>query len=126
MCANLCGLPLTPKDNNASNRRQEIEEAFAWEHAYDKVWALAHLAWEKADHLALSEASLSQPERIAILVASFDAEIANGGFHQFFTNSIGDFWPEILQVFEVIGATNTTQLLTDALAIFPNSMPSRN
>jgi hypothetical protein len=109
-----------------ANRMQEIEEAFAWEQDYDKVLALAHIASEKAKRLGLSEADISEPERIAVLVISFDAEIANGGFDQFFTNAIGDLWPEILHALMVIGATNTTQLMLKALAVFPNGMPSKN
>jgi hypothetical protein len=112
--------------DKAAERAREIEEAFAWHTDYDKVLALAHLVSEKAEQQNLSATDLSEPEQIAFFIPQFDAEIANGGFHQLFTNPLGDRCSELLNTLTRIQADHTAQLLTTALSIFPNSLPPRN
>ena len=70
---------------------------------------------------------LSHPPRaqVALCMHKLEAEVNNGGFHQFFLNSSGELVPETLQALTDIGATGTRQLLERAVAIaFPSGYPS--
>ncbi len=107
---------------SSTSRWEEIEEAFCWDDDYDIVLALVHLTtekYEKPDYDVLSEG-----EKIAIFINWFDAEVANGGFHQFFSNYSGDKWHEILHSLRSIGAVNTARIFEIALSVFPNSNPA--
>jgi hypothetical protein len=108
----------------ASERMKEIEEAFDWEDPYDVILALVHLTVERCEAAGLPYSSLSQGEKTALHVNWFDSEIANGGLHQLFTNSTGDYWPEILQSLGAVGATSTVALFEIALSVFPDNRPS--
>ena len=107
-----------------TSRRREIQEAFEWEDDYDKVLALAHLADEKRKRPGLGYNSLSKVERVALHIVQFDGEIANGGWHQFFTNSTGLEWRAILESLNTIQARNTVGLFEQALAVFPDNTPA--
>jgi hypothetical protein len=80
------------------------------------------------DIVICSKAELvSHPLRaqVALCMHKLEAEVNNGGFHQFFLNSSGEFVPETLQALSVIGATGTKHLLERAVAIaFPSGYPS--
>jgi hypothetical protein len=66
---------------------------------------------------------LTRGERLAhILFFVMDAEIQNGGLHQFFANSSGDLAEDAKQGLREIGATNVLAVLMRASAIFPNGM----
>ena len=69
---------------------------------------------------------LSPEARLVYLVCCLDGEIHNGGFCQFFFNSLGDHWAELLSHLDTIGAVISKGLLTEAIAIFPHSAPPRN
>ena len=49
-------------------------------------------------------ASLSRLQRDALCVLNFQAEVNNGGVHQYLLNSSGDFAKETPDVFRRIGA----------------------
>jgi len=67
----------------------------------------------------------SPRERVALCLHRLEAEVNNGGFHQFFLNSSGELVPETLEALPVIGANETRRLLEQAVAIaFPNGYPS--
>ena len=70
---------------------------------------------------------LSHPSRaqVALCMHKLEAEVNNGGFHQFFLNSSGELVPETLQALSAIGATGTKHLLERAVAVaFPSGYPS--
>lgn len=69
---------------------------------------------------------LSPEARLVYLVWCLDGEIHNGGFDQFFYNSFGDHWSDLLIHLDTIGAVTTKSLLTQAISIFPSSAPSTN
>jgi len=63
--------------------------------------------------------------QVALCMHKLEAEVNNGGFHQFFLNSSGQLVPETLQALSAIGATRTKHLLERAIAIaFPSGYPS--
>jgi hypothetical protein len=69
---------------------------------------------------------LSPEARLVYLVWCLDGEIHNGGFDQFFYNSLGDHWSELLSHLDTIGAVNSKRLLAKAVSIFPDAAPSTN
>ena len=69
--------------------------------------------------------SLSRLQRDALCVMNFQAELNNGGMHQYLLNSSGDFARETPDVFRRIGAAEAAQILDEANAFFgPNGPPT--
>jgi Domain of unknown function (DUF4375) len=61
----------------------------------------------------------------AYCIHRLEAEVNNGGFHQFFLNSSGEYVRETLQALAAIGAVATHALLERAVAIgFPEGYPA--
>jgi hypothetical protein len=52
-----------------------------------------------------------------------DAEVCNGGFHQFYTNSTGVLGPEAAEGFAAIGLTKCAELVEDTLRFFDSPFP---
>jgi len=67
---------------------------------------------------------ISTEARTVYLLWSFDSEIHNGGFDQFFFNSLGDHSSEILSNLKKLEATTSVSLLERAMEWFPDSNPS--
>jgi hypothetical protein len=51
------------------------------------------------------------------------SDIENGGFHQFFYNSTGDFAPEMVEWFQRAGFEDTAKIMVEAMSIFGESYP---
>jgi hypothetical protein len=51
------------------------------------------------------------------------AEVCNGGFHQFFSNTTGLLAPEALEGFRAIGLTEWADLLAEGMKFFGSSYP---
>jgi hypothetical protein len=62
--------------------------------------------------------SLSRLQRDALCVMNFQAELNNGGMHQYLLNSSGDFANETPDVFRRIGAAEAARILEEANAFF--------
>ena len=70
-------------------------------------------------------ASLSRLQRDALCVMNFQAELNNGGMHQYLLNSSGDFAKETPDVFRRIGAEEAARILEGANAFFgPGGPPT--
>jgi len=68
--------------------------------------------------------ALNEKERVAYCIHRLEAEVNNGGFHQFFSNSTGQFAPETLEALAAIGAVKTRTLLERAISIaYPSGCP---
>ena len=70
--------------------------------------------------------SLAPPERIVFDVNALEAEVNNGGFHQFFFNSEADRVPEIIEALQAIGAFTVAGIVQEACSLFPAGGPSRD
>jgi hypothetical protein len=69
--------------------------------------------------------SLSRLQRDALCVLNFQAELNNGGMHQYLLNSSGDFASETPDVFRRIGAAEAARILEEANSLFgPDGPPS--
>ncbi len=51
-------------------------------------------------------------------------EVNNGGFHQFFFNSTGKYWPHILWAMHEAGDTTGVERFTEVMSIFPHGQPA--
>ena len=65
------------------------------------------------------------PEAARHLLAIWwcDAEICNGGFHQFFSNSTGVLAPEAAEGFRAVGLIECAELVESAIAMFHEPYP---
>ena len=62
--------------------------------------------------------ALSQSEREAISLFWLEAEVMNGGMHQYFFNSSGDGAPLAASALRSLGATRSLELLESCMAKF--------
>ena len=76
------------------------------------------LLWQ---FLASKDLTLLAPgARGLVLVQILDDEVHNGGFHQFFSNSSGDYAHETLAGLVEIGAAAAAKVLQEAIRAFPS------
>jgi hypothetical protein len=69
---------------------------------------------------------LSEPERVFQAIYELEADVNNGGFHQYFFNSSGDTAFAVEEALTAIGAQATAKLVAQAKSIFPGSAPPRD
>jgi hypothetical protein len=74
----------------------------------------------------LGRSRLSTKERTFILVWALEAEVNNGGFHQFFSNSSGDHSLETARALRMIGANSMASLVDQANVLLGAQGPSTN
>jgi len=60
------------------------------------------------------------------LVETFEGEVNNGGFDQFFYNTAGNETTESIQALETIGASKVADILKRAASRFPGGMPPKD
>ena len=65
----------------------------------------------------------SEPHRVFTAVFELEAEVNNGGFEQFFSNSAGEMWDAIAPALRTIGAPKMAALSAAAVALFPGGPP---
>ena len=78
-------------------------------------------------HISIKEEFLllKKEVRIAYCMHLLEAEVNNGGFHQFFSNSSGEYVPETAYALAEVGAEKTAGLLARAVKLgFPKGYPS--
>ncbi len=61
--------------------------------------------------------SLSQEEKVYFTVSLFDGEVYNGGMHQFFSNSSGEYYAEVVEGLKILKAFNSLSLLNRAAEV---------
>jgi hypothetical protein len=67
---------------------------------------------------------LSPSEKVFILVWELEAEVNNGGFHQFFFNSAGDRAGATAAALRSIGAKRAADIVDRATSSFPKGVPA--
>ncbi len=65
-------------------------------------------------------------ERMVFAFTWLAREVQNGGFHQFFFNSAGDYWRDILNGLIAIGDEQGLSSFRQVLSIFPRSSPAED
>lgn len=67
---------------------------------------------------------LAEPERVFICLWQLEAQVNNGGFHQFYFNSSGNLARDTVSSLQAIGAEHTANLVRKANALFGKTGPS--
>src|SRR6266550_1839179 len=100
-----------------------IKEILAKEDVYDLYAILGAI-----EILVGSKISQKLPttvsERMIFALRWLQIEVQNGGFHQYFFNSAGDFWKDGLEGLIAVGDARGLALFGQVLSIFPNATPS--
>jgi hypothetical protein len=68
--------------------------------------------------------ALSEAERVVLDVTAVEADVNNGGFHQFFYNQSGDRVNESITALHEIGADATAAIVEEACTRFPKRKPN--
>lgn len=71
----------------------------------------------------LGNEALSHRERIVVDVMGVEAEVANGGLHQFFFNKAGDRAAQSVSALREIGAAAAAAIVAEACSRFPEGAP---
>jgi len=67
---------------------------------------------------------LPRTTQVACLLHALEAQVNNGGFHQFLSNPTGYLALDTIAALHEIGATRTRQLLESAIRVaYPNGYP---
>lgn len=61
--------------------------------------------------------SLTKEEKLYFSVSVFDGEVYNGGMHQFFSNSSGELYEQVVEGLIILKATKSLLLLKQAVRI---------
>lgn len=70
-------------------------------------------------------AKFTEPQRHAFAIEWYCAEVANGGHHQFYSNSTGIVWPDAIEGFDAIGMKEAELNLRSSTMLFRRE-PSRD
>jgi uncharacterized protein DUF4375 len=70
--------------------------------------------------------ALTPSAKVLYLAQILDGEVFNGGFHQYFSNTSGEYAHRTLFALHELGATRRASLLQRAIATFPNKRVPRN
>ena len=111
---------------------QLCEKTASWDHwlAADALSALCD--YHRVDPIGylfpiwkeVGVAGMTEAQRAVWTVHYFDAEVCNGGLHQYFFNSSGDDARTALAALELFGADKSHRILKDAMALFGSKGPS--
>ncbi len=63
---------------------------------------------------------LNSSQRVLLIIENLEREVNNGGFHQFYWNSSGDYAMETVIALKQIGATKTAGVVKKGNDQFPN------
>jgi len=88
------------------------------------VVKLADAIFAKESHVGF--VGLTPAEQTFWCIYWLQAEVDNGGFHQYFFNSAGDCAQDVVRALEVIGAPQTVTLVREAMSIFPSGVAPRD
>jgi hypothetical protein len=72
---------------------------------------------------AMDEADWTSAQWTFALVWELEAEVNNGGFHQYFFNSSGRHAPEIASLLDAIGASHCAELVRQATRLAGKDFP---
>lgn len=65
---------------------------------------------------------LNESQKVLLIVGNLEREINNGGFHQFYFNSSGDYANETIDALIKIGANKTAEIVKKANSEFKNGI----
>ena len=103
------------KPSFEKNGRWKDEESYLWD-VYEKICEKCRYG-EDID-------KLTEKERVIYVTQYLAAEVHNGGFDQFYSNSSGDFANEVIKALKTLGAERVLSICQKANAIFGESVPT--
>jgi hypothetical protein len=65
-------------------------------------------------------------ELMILEFTGLEAEVNNGGFHQYFFNSTGNSWEKVYSLLKMLPQSNGILRFDQVISIFPNSYPNPN
>lgn len=96
------------------------------------AWGVIEVMWEHGDFYedeATYKRSIEPATKGQLAVYActwYLSEVNNGGHDQFFANSTGMVWEDALMGFHLLNAPEHLKILTEVIAVFPNSKPSKD
>ena len=78
-------------------------------------WLIELAGSDKARIFKLAYEDLTEPERVFLCVWELEAEVNNGGFDQYFTNSSGDYARHVEAALIAISAKRTQKIVRQAI-----------
>ncbi|MCC9600712.1 DMP19 family protein [Stieleria sp. JC731] len=85
---------------------------------------LMHLLARVVDWRICMNESLTEPDRFVAAFSGLRTDVQNGGFHQYFLNSAGDLWSDLLRMLILGGDHDGESHFRRVLDLFPESSPS--
>ena len=117
---------IAPEDRISKVRNQygrTIEDILAKESEFDLYEVLGAIEVLVGSKISKKLATTAS-ERMIFAFTWLGREVQNGGFHQYFFNSAGDFWKDVLYGLRAIGDEQGLALFQQTLSIFQESSPS--
>jgi Domain of unknown function (DUF4375) len=104
--------------SNQSKMKTDIEEILKMD---DETSALIQLDTElnSLSNYGDDLDKLNYSQKIFLFVENLEREVNNGGFHQFFFNSSGDYTHETIKALEAIGALKTVKIVEKSISVWP-------
>lgn len=90
----------------------------------DNAWEILHALHLFACVQNRAERACTDAEEMVIAFYWFNAEVNNGGTHQFFFNTSGDLWPYVLMILDEGKDEAGLRKFLQLISIFPDSRPS--
>ena len=87
----------------------------------DECWLLLNRVGDWRGRYA---EALLESDRMICSFWGVRCDVQNGGFYQYFANSSGDFWPDLLRMLELGSDERGLNYFRRVLSIFPNSSPA--
>ncbi|MCH2235593.1 MAG: DMP19 family protein [Crocinitomicaceae bacterium] len=107
-----------------TSENMSIELILAMEDHTEAVIELDEQLNEKTNY-GEDLSKLTESEKTVLFIENLEIEVNNGGFHQFYSNSSGDYSLETYEALLTIGADSMAKIMNDANSILPNkTIPS--
>lgn len=78
-------------------------------------WLIQLAEHDKARFFKVAYEELTPPEQVFLCVWELEAEVNNGGFDQYFSNTSGDYAPHVEAALTAIGAKRTQKIVRQAI-----------
>ncbi|PIB31795.1 hypothetical protein BFP78_07930 [Gaetbulibacter sp. 5U11] len=103
----------------------EIDFALNQKQDTEIIELVGTVLWNKASEVSSFE-QLSEPEKTFVYIDIFEGELNNGGLFDFFYNTSGAFAHQVLDAYQAIGAEESTAIVSQAIALFPELPVSKD
>lgn len=86
----------------------------------DPVWWMANI-YDGPDDYEMSLLQFSRSQRLVFALIWYQAEVNNGGHHQFYSNSTGIVWKDALEAFHCLDLPEFASILEQSASRFGGS-----